>query len=287
MTKNDFINEKLDSHELIPAIYNEVFEKIITSFECREYTCKLLSEITEVNFDFLLDNLIISMESDNISNNKTFYANLMVKNNLTLILEIRNNHKSRLVFHNNIYKKDYISKRIDKDCYESEKLDIYVIKFDIHNLYRKEFSEFRFIEKDTGEVENNSYKKYHVNIFKILDKYYHKKELTFKEKLIVVLALDNKYDLLDICKTDRILNTVFDLLKKSNTKKLLDDIYSDKYKQKIIDIEKEYEQIEANKIGRIYVAKNMLIDNLDTKIISKYTDIGIDEIRLLKENRTD
>lgn len=283
MNEDSIIQDTFKSHEIIPAIYSEVFKKVFSSFECREYTCKLLSEITGVNYDYLLDNLMITCDDKNLSKSN---ATLKI-GNLSLVLNVKNSHKSRLIFQNNIYKRDYISKQINAGNGNSIEDDIYIIKFDLHNLYKKSFSEFKFIEKDTGEFEDCSYQKYHINVFKILNKYHHKKELSFKEKLIVILGLDNKYELIDVCKTDRILNTVLDVLKTIKTKELIKKLSSNEYQHEITEIEKEYEQLESNRIGRISVARNMLADKLDFKVISKYTDINVEELRKINEIRTD
>ncbi len=282
MSNNEILKQKLKQHELIPALYTNVFKEIITCTQCREYTCSLLSEITGINYNFLLDNLkIIDENETNTELKDTCYADLTIKN-LTLLLRVNNTHKPKLKLQNNFYKKNYISKRLFYDSNQSKKIDTYEIIFDIHDLYKKTFSEFKFMEKDTGETENESYIKYHINLFKILNKYYHHKKLDYKEKLVVVLALDSKYELLEICNNDEIINTVFDKLKMLKTSELIKEIISDKYQEKVIEIEKEYEQIEANKVGRIYVAKNMLIDKLDIKIISKYTNISIEDLKKIR-----
>ena len=51
------IKNNTKTKKLIPGTFDPVFKEIFTCKECRNYTCALISKITNINFDYLKENL--------------------------------------------------------------------------------------------------------------------------------------------------------------------------------------------------------------------------------------
>ena len=61
---------------------------------------------------------------------------------------------------------------------------------------------------ETGEIEEEMYQKYHINLAKIKNKYYNKEKLSLFEKRCLILTLKDESDIKNIIKEDEMIERV-------------------------------------------------------------------------------
>ena len=317
ITEKEKLIEYLEKHEIVPATYDPIFKAVITSPECREYTCKLISEITKLDYKYLKNHLVVVnpelIKENYKEKSKTTDVLLTLDGNI-INIEMNRCYKKGLFKRNDIFGHTLISKSVKMgDSYE-EFPNVYQINFDMFDRFEKPISEFKMMEVDTNEVENEAYKKYHVNLFKILNKYYNKEKLSYKEKLSLILVLDKKKDLVNLSKGDEILMKAEKKIEKMSRYEALQELLTDEFQKEMDEVERRAAYLEWKKEGleegkkegkkegkaeglkegkaeglkegskkeKIDIAKSMLKKKLDIKTISDCTGLSHKEIENLK-----
>lgn len=148
-------------------------------------------------------------------------------------------------------------------------------------------TEAKLVDVSTGnyEVLTNDYIQYHVNLNNLPKLCYN--ELSEIERYYTLLTLDEEDKLLELCQGDEILMDTVDKLKiMSNDTEFITSLESkqiEEYCHKIALEDAEEKGIkEGEKSKQLEIAKNLLSENVDISVISKSTDLSIDEINDLK-----
>ena len=137
---------------------------------------------------------------------------------LNLEMNRKNMHSIRV--RNDMFHHSLVSKSVEMGIKYENFPSVFQLNFDYEDGFNKTISEFKVMEVDTHEVENEAYKKYHINLLKIVDKYYNEEELSEVEKYCLVLALHDRKDLNTICNGDDKMEEAEKKLDNLSTKKM-------------------------------------------------------------------
>ena len=304
--------------EFIPSTFDPIFKSILTDYKLRDYLCYLISEITDLEYDELYNNLVIENNELMVkhSKEKAYKTDLLVSINKNKINIEANREKSLgLILKNNIYMHSIASNINRGDVYEEN--SIYQINFNEYNHFKKNnnvIDKVMPMNVETGEIEEETYQKYFINLARLRKKYYNEDELTTLEKRCLPFALTKIEDVKKIVKGDEMLERVYDKMKELNENKSILDMWdSEKEWEKAqaytmkVEIEKATEKAtdKATKQGikqgvkqgikqgikqgmekgilqrNKEIIKNMKKENIDLNIISKVTGLDINEIETL------
>lgn len=307
---------KLEKGKIIPATFDPVFKALLTSYECREYLADIIHIVTKIPKEVIVNNIIIR-NSEHMKNNvkeksKTSDLIVDVLNN-RINLEMNKEYYEGLFSKNNAYQHKIAAEQflIGENYVEEKK--IIQINFDVFTKFdERKIIKFMIMDVERHIIENENYEKYHVNLDLINKLYYNKEKLSKEDKELLLLTIEDIKDIEKIVSGD-------DTMKKAKEK--LVDLSEDNelvgmYDKEIVDrkvrnsmiisakmqgekmgleqgIQKGIQQgmqqgIEQGIEQGIYqnqrrVVINMLSDNLDINLISKYTNLSLDDISNIKK----
>ena len=287
----------IQNEKLVPATYDSVFKAIFTSKDCLNYTATLLGELLNIDKNYLKNNLKIlnsEIPKTNIKEKrKTTDVLLSVKGNI-INIEMNRKYYEGLLERNAMYYHAIYSSITKEGMKAKEYKKVIQINMDSFNKYIKPISKFVVMEEETHELENIGYEKYHINLLKIKEKYYNKEKMSYLEKLLLLIVIEDKEELKEVAKGD---NVMFEYMTKAlemNTEDALKYLVSEEFKEKD---DEAVEQIiynnyrnegreeglkEGIKQGieqeKIAIVKNMLNTGLAFEEIEKYTGISKEEI---------
>lgn len=286
------IDEKIN-HPLLLGVYDCMFKAILLDPDNRDYLRGMIHYITGIpiseleniiveNSEYLINNrknkkmrsdIIISVGNRyiNIEMNKDYYEGIFRKDSAYF------EKISANIYNNN---EDYINtKEVIQICFDNfshfkENQEIYIF------MYKEESKNIKLPENPI---------RYYVDLAYIRKMCYNKP--------VVNLSEFERYCLLLIAETSEFAKKIAgdDIVMKKVSEKL-DKLSSDEKMIGLYDAEIEEAKIKRTQIlsaerqglsqgieQRSYeIAKNMLKDNIDIFLISKYTDLSIEEIELLK-----
>ena len=189
---------KEEEKVLIPGTFDPVFKEIFTCKECRNYTCSLISRITNIDFEYLKKNLKVVNTTLPIQRGyeKGSNTDVLLSINKNIInLEMNNEYYDGVYEKNDLYGHKIISRTMDRGEEYKDYKTLIQINIDNFDKFKKIISEFRMMEIETGELESKSYIKYRINLPKIMKKYYNKEKLTYLERLLFVIGNNKLNDL--------------------------------------------------------------------------------------------
>ena len=202
------IKNNTKTKKLIPGTFDPVFKEIFTCKECRNYTCALISKITNINFDYLKENLKVvntTLPVDRArERSMTTDVLLSIEGNI-INLEMNNRYYEGLYERNDKYGHKVLSRLTNKGEKYSDYNKLIQINFNSFNKFKKEISVFKMMEVDTHELESESFIKYHISLPIITKKYYNKEKLSALEKMLLLIAINEIKDLEKVSMGDDIL----------------------------------------------------------------------------------
>lgn len=187
--------EKIKKHKFIPGTFDLAFKEIITSDDCKHYTCSLISNLLGIDEEFLFENLYISNSNIPIENlaEKAKDTDVLLTVEGTIInLEMNKDYYEGVFKKNDIYQHTLISRTVKSGEIYLELKQIIQINIDDFSKFKKPISKFVLMEEETGEIENTDYIKYHISLPKIAERYYNGSGETYLDKLLLVLKLEKK-----------------------------------------------------------------------------------------------
>ena len=290
------MTETLDN--LIPAISDSVFKTIFSARENRKLISYLISYITKIDYLYIYENfkygntellkkrcdekglvtdLIIYLKEEiiNIEMNKYVSKGILIKNNI-----YHHNIASSSIKKGENYNKIKKSIQINLNCKKSK------IKKLIHKSK---------MQDDEGLIiTDDNYVTYHVNMELALKKWYSKDKLTRFEKILVMMQLRTKEEIMQIAKGDEMLmifgksivgaNEELGVYDKEAADELVRQIDMEDAKEKGIKLGVRRGQKQGLAQKAREIALNMLKANMNIADVSKLTGLKQKEIIELSNN---
>ena len=303
---------KKTKEKIIPATFDPVFKALLTSEECREYLADIISYITKIPKEDIMNNLVVR-NSELINNKvkeKRKITDLIVDVlNNRINLEMNKEYYTGLFTKNNAYQHKIAAEQFlsGKDYVEEKK--IIQINFDLFTRYdKREVIKFMIMDVEKQIVETENYEKYHVNLDLISKKNYNKEKLSKEEKELLILTLEDIKEIEKLVEGDDTMKRVKDKVVELSEDEELIGVYDKEIvdrkvrnsmiKSAKMEAEKDgLEQglkkglkqgLEQGKIAgineeKLNIAKKMLDEKIEIEIISKITNLSIDEIKNIKD----
>ena len=201
------IKELEEKGLVIPATSDAVFKSLFQDSTMRGILAYVIHKVTLLKEDYLLKHMIFgnSEEAKNRVALKGNTTDLVVDIlNKKILLEMNQYNTKDNEFRNNAHYYGAIANDIRvNDTYLNIK-QIYQINFDVEKAFTDNLiAEIVSIDKYTGIVDNDFYKKYRINLVKVRKKYYTEaSELSRFEKILLILQLEDKKELRKIARGD-------------------------------------------------------------------------------------
>lgn len=273
--------------------YDYVFKSVLS--ENKEYLARILSNILNIDKEYILDNLVYkNTEYTKLSKkDKRKISDLIVEvENMKINLEMNKGYYKSLTHKNNMYIYRLILGSIkEKEEYIDYDKMIIQVNFDVKWKFRdKLITKFEMIEKETGKkrcdyIESNDPIIYHVNLSKIKDMYYNKDKLNTFERELALMILDNKKELKKVSEGDDVMDKVNEKICKLSDDEILQGIYvkeeMDSWMKKL---DLKYAKEEGKKEANMETARKLLKKGMEIKDIIDITDITEKQIEILRKS---
>ncbi len=208
MLSNNFVYE---------ATFDPVFKTIMGS--CPNYLADLISNITGIDKDLIKKTFKeknVEYKVSNALERKKTSDFIFQCRGYIINLECNNEYWEGLIERNEAYFSKIKGELLNKGEQYSKNIKVIQINFDNYKEYEKALgkeliSDFK-IRNGIGLIETESSIKYHINLYKIKEKYYKGEDLTRLEKELLILTLDDYKEIIKISEGDEILMEVRDKL---------------------------------------------------------------------------
>ena len=287
--------------KIIPLVSNTMFKEIFGREENKEMTAYLISEYFSLDYNFVLESIVHQNTVQSIDNIKdySYDVDIILSLNNEVIINIEMNKyfwpgiKNRnLSYFSKIFSSQYEKGKGREQFRESKKC--IQINFNNYNYPKnREISINRFRDIETNEELTDKIEIHNVNLEVIKNRCYNKstEELSPLEEIVMCLKSNDVDDIEKIVGENmkNILDKVMELSRDErliglyNTEELAE---AREYGMRMDGIEEGMQKgiqkgIEQN---QKQVVINMLKDNLDITLISKYTNLTIDEVLQMKSD---
>lgn len=287
-----------ENKKIIPLVSNTMFKEIFGKEENKEMLAYLISEYFNIEYNFVLENIEHQNTSQNIDNKNDYKydVDIILSLNNEVIINIEMNKRfwiglenRNLAYISKIYSSQY-ERGKGKEQFRTSKKHIQ-INFNNYNYPRdREISINRLKDIETNEELTDIIEIHHVNLEVIERRCYNKKEeeLTAIEKIVRCLKAE---DIKEIEKQvgERMKSILDKVMELSNDERLV-GLYNKEelaeqreYGMKLLGIEEGMQKgIEQTKEQVVF---NMLKKNIDIGTISEITELSIDEIKEISNNK--
>lgn len=298
------MTETLDN--LIPAISDSVFKTIFSARENRKLISYLISYITKIDYLYIYKNFkygnteLLKKRYDE----KGKVTDLLIYLKDEIINIEMNKYVSKgIITKNNIYHHNIASSSIKKgENYNKTKKSIQINLNYKKSKIKKLLHKSKMQDNEGLIITDDNYETYHVNMELAMKKWYSNIKLTRFEKILVMMQLRKKEDIMKIAKGDEMLmifgksiegaNEEIGVYDKEAADEFVRQIDMEDAKEKGIKlgvrrgkmqgIEQGKKQGLAQKAKEI--ALNMLKANMDIADVSKLTGLKQKEIIKLSSN---
>ena len=278
---------------LLELTSDTVFKAFMMSEKTINYKAKLIHLITDIPYEELLKATYTSEELPvGNKNNKTYKTDIIVRIDKHIInIEMNKNYYEGLFVKNASY-----TNKIGSEKYErgDDYLDIeQVIQINIDDFHKysgnKLLYEFMMREKDTGELENNLIKSYHIDL-SYLDNVSYNNIDELEKNCLIFKELEEQ--IRDTLRSDKIMDEAYEELERISQDKNIIGLYDkEKVEQKIIntrilDAERRGKKeglMEGEKNKSIEIAKNLFNQGISVDIIENATGLSKEQIDALKD----
>jgi hypothetical protein len=254
----------------------------------KKFVAKLISLVTGINFDLLVDKMIIidsTIPDDNVSNHINAQDVVVTLNNTTLNLEMssnayynkRKNERTAFKYAGNQYKAG--------SSYEDEVFYFYQICIENYCLFDNDFliNEVNMVNVTSGkyELETKEFKKYHINL-KLTNTSCYNSNVEVN-RFFKFFTLNKEKDLEELSKGDDILMDALGTLKSYSSNSML---MSELEEQELSDYCLRLAIMDAKNDNKLEIAKKMISDKVDIDLISRYTSLSVEQLNEIIENQT-
>ena len=281
---------------VIEATNDKVFKNLANDIHNRRYLAKLISLSTDIDYDYLIDNMKLSSNNTqerNINEHFNEQDVIVTLHDMRIDIEMSINNKLE-----NIIKNQTTAFKLAGNVYKSGEVYnrthiFYQICIENYDLYHNDLlvTEVNLADVSSGnyEIVNNFYKEFHVNLKNLSGECYNK--LSERDKYFKLLTLNKTDDLKTLSKGDEIMeeaaNKIVDLSNNSEFISQLEKQQIEEYAREIAleQAKEESKQIgidEGERLKQIEIAKKMLQKGSDIIFISECTGLSVEEINKLK-----
>ena len=271
--------------------YDYVFKSVLS--ENKEYLARILSNILNIDKEYILDNLVYkNTEHTKITKkDKRKISDLIVEvENMKINLEMNKGYYKSLTHKNNMYVYRLALGGIkEKEEYIDYDKMIIQVNFDVKWKFSdKLVVKFEMIEKETGKkrcdyIESNDPIIYHVNLSKIKDMYYNKDKLNTFERELALMILDDKKELKEVSEGDDVMDKVNEKICKLSDDEILQGIYvKEEMDAWMKRLDLKYAKEEGKKEANMETARKLLKKGMEIKDIIDITGITKEQIEVLK-----
>ena len=309
-------NMLLNKDKVITMMSDAVFKSVLQDRSCEDYLVDIIGGITKIDRDYIKRNLVFKnseLTKEEIEE-KGKITNLLIELQGNIInLEMNKYYYDGLFNKNDRYvtklKEEMITKK-EKFAEEKKVIQINFNNFDMFDdriiiKFKMMDPERHLIRSDYMKVTDTEI--YYINLKRVRQKYYNKEELTKFEKELLIMTTDNKEELRKISKGCREMESVAKKISKLSKEEEMQGIYLKEEQEAFIrdqikayamtdgyndGMEKGMEKghaeglEEGHKEGALNtqkeIAKNLLKEGIDIKIISTSTGLSKGEIEKLK-----
>ena len=289
-------------NKLVPAISDVIFKKVFAISENKRLISYLISYITKIDYLYIYENFkygnteLLKKRCDE----KGLVTDLIIYLKEEIINIEMNKYVSKgILIKNNIYHHNIASSSIKKgENYNKIKKSIQI------NLNYKKSKINKLIHKSKMQdaegliITDDNYVTYHVNMELALKKWYSKDKLTRFEKILVMMQLRTKEDIMQIAKGDEMLmifgksivgaNEELGVYDKEAADELVRQIDMEDAKEKGIKLGVRRGKKQGITQGLTQkareIALNMLKANMNIADVSKLTGLKQKEIIELSNN---
>lgn len=273
---------------LLELTSDTVFKAFMMSEKTNKYKARLIHLITNIPEDELLHATYTSEELPvNNKKDKIYKTDIIVRVNKHIVnIEMNKDYYEGLIIKNGTYTNKLGSEKYEKGQNYLETEQIIQINIDNFHKYKgnKLIYEFMMREKETGEIETNLLKSYHIDL-SYLDniRYNESNEL----ERICLLFKENNKEIQTILRRDNIMDEAYEELERLSSDEKIIGLYdAEKVEQKILNTRLESARLEGKSEGEknksIEIAKNLLKQNISIDIIEKATGLIKEQIEELK-----
>ena len=298
--RTDKPTKRPNKNEYMISMSDTIFKAIIQHPHFKRLLSLILSDMINLSPTFIAENLIFintELPVENKKEKKKITDILAKVDGTTINIEANRFLKSSSSAKNNLYhhKLTYSHYLSGEDVDNSE---VVQINFNMVKKYGNTLFTLFTLKSDDGRyVDEENFKRIHINMANPLEKYYNygKEKLSKIEKAIVMFQITNKKELKELAKGDEDLMAMAKIIDDLNRDVRLIDLYS---KEELDEWAKRVDRKQAIKEGKVEgkaegkaegkieskleIAQNMLNMNMDIKIISKATGLSENEIKNLK-----
>ncbi len=281
---------------VVPGTYDVMFKSIMQDKSCREYLIDIIYNCTKLPKEFIRKNIIMTnseLPVENFSERRKITDLVIEIGNNIINLEMNCFYYNGLIERNEMYLNEL---RKLKYNFEYDNFPrIIQINFDNFDMFDdRTIIKFVIMDEKNHVKETENYKKYHINLKRIKEKYYNKEKLTKFEKRMLLLVLDKKNDLRKVSGEDEIMKNVEKkIITLSQDSAMIlcydEEEHKEKVRRAVTSTEKKKareeglaEGISEGKLQGIKeTAKKLLKEKVDVNIIMSATGLSLDEIRKL------
>ena len=268
---------------VVPLTDDRMFRMFCRDKNNRCFVAKLISLVTHIDYDLLIDRMIIVdsvIPEDNVFLHYNEQDIVVSIDNTTINLEMSNdlitnkrkNERTAFKYAGNQHKVG--------NSYEDVSYIFYQICIENYSLFKNDYivNEVNMTNVTSGnfEVETDEFKKYHINLKLIDNTCYNNSEIN---KFFKFFTLEKEEELEELCKGDELLMESYEHLKNmshdSIPMSLLEEQELTEYCQRLAIMDAE---VDGAKKKQFEIARKMLEDEVNIEMISKYSGLSIEEI---------
>ena len=272
---------KLNQGKVIPITNDIMFKNLC--FKNRDFLAKLISLVTNVDYNYLYDNLYLAntdSNDTNIYNHHNEQDIIVSLDNLRINIEMSIDNKNINITKNKETSHKYagnIRKKGDK--YIKEYI-FYQICIENYNVYNNNYliTETGIADLTTGkhEVTDNTFRIYHVNLKNIKTVCYN--ELDEANKFFKLFIIDDIKELETLSKGDEILEKAVKTIEQMNVDSML---LSKEEKEEILEYATKIGHMKDIEEEKQKIARKMLKKGLSLEDIIEITGLTKEEIEKL------
>ena len=277
-------------NKLVPAISDAIFKKVFAISKNRRLISYLISYITKIDYLYIYENFkyanteLLKKRYDE----KGKVTDLLIYLKDEIINIEMNKYVSKgILIKNNIYHHNIASSSIKKgENYNHIKKNIQI------NLNYKKSKIKKLIHKSKMQdnqgliITDDNYETFHVNMEMALKKWYSNVKLTRFEKILVMMQLNKKEDIIKLAKGDEMLMVFGKSIEEANEEIGVYD------KETADELVRQIDMKDAKEKGKKQgftqkareIALNMLKANMDIADVSKLTGLKQKEVIKLSNN---
>ncbi len=278
----------------IPIVSDVMFNTMINNSERIKYAAYIIALSLNISYDEVMSS--ISMVNNNLDHDKIKdprrTVDFLCKVNDEYVGIEMNNYDSKEALERNL---SYAFDTFKKDSKSGDERYNFkrIVQININNFVfegTKDTVEKYFIKNQRNIPLTNKIEIIYIYLPKIKEKYYNKEELSSLERFMLVASDNNEEVSRKLCGDDKIMKEYLDDSLVISKDEATANLYSAERRDAAIKAElneRSYDdgRDEGIEIGiqkrNEEIAKSLLENNIDLKVISKCTNLTVDEIKKL------